>query len=72
MTLTSPGLSAVLFENFSCYLADNEDRFPPFVVSAIEVTPRTVFSCNIEGRVPSFSGMTAGKCTYILITMIIT
>ena len=61
MTLNSPGLSTVSFERLSCYLADSEDRFPSFVVPAIEVTPRRVFTCNIEGRVPDFPGMTAGK-----------
>ncbi len=52
MTLTSPGLPNLLpGESFSCHLEDSEERFPPIIVPAVEVTPGTVFSCDIEGLV---------------------
>ncbi len=61
MTLTSPGLPNPLpGENISCHLADSEGRFLPIIVSAVEVMPGTVFSCDIEGlMVPDYPGMTA-------------
>ena len=60
MTLTSPGLPNLLpGESFYCHLADSEGRFPPIIVPAVEVTPGTVFSCDIEGLVPDYPGVTA-------------
>ncbi len=60
MTLTPPGLPDLLpGENISCHLADSEGRFPPIIVPAVEVTPGTVFRCDIEGLVPDYSGVTA-------------
>ena len=60
VTLTSPGLPNPLpGESFYCHLADGEGRFPPIIVPAVEVTPGTVFSCDIEGLVPDYPGMTA-------------
>ena len=60
VTLTSPGLTDPLSgESFSCHLADDEGRFPPIIVPAIEVTPGTVFSCDIQGLVPDYPGVTA-------------
>ncbi|XP_064398640.1 plexin-A2-like [Halichondria panicea] len=46
-------------ENISCHLADSEERFPPIIVPAVEVTPGIVFSCDIEGLVPDYPGVTA-------------
>ena len=60
MTLTSPGLPDLLpGENISCHLADSQERFPPVIVPAVEVTPGTVFSCDIQGLVPDYPGVTA-------------
>ncbi|XP_064398654.1 hepatocyte growth factor receptor-like isoform X2 [Halichondria panicea] len=60
VTLTSPGLPNLLpGESFYCHLADSEGRFPPIIVPAVEVTPGTVFSCDIEGLVPDYPGVTA-------------
>ncbi|XP_064398663.1 hepatocyte growth factor receptor-like [Halichondria panicea] len=60
VTLTSPGLPNPLpGESFYCHLADSEGRFPPIIVPAVEVIPGTVFSCDIEGLVPDYPGVTA-------------
>ncbi len=60
MTLTSHGLPDLLpGENISCHLADSQGRFPPIIVPAVEVTPGTVFSCDIQGVVPDYPGLTA-------------
>ena len=66
MTLSSPGLPVPLTgEMFSCHLSNSEDRFPPIVVPAIELTPRTVYSCNIRGRIPVYDGVSAGELNYL-------
>ena len=60
VTLISPGLPDLLpGENISCHLADSRRRFPPIIVQAVEVTPGTVFSCDIQGLVPDYPGVTA-------------
>ena len=59
VTLTSGLPSLLAGETFSCHMADNEGRFPPIIVPAVEVTPGTVFSCNITGMVPDYAGVTA-------------
>ncbi len=60
VTLTTPGLPDLLpGENTSCHLADSQGRFPPIIVPAVEVTPGTVFSCDIQGLVPDYPGVTA-------------
>ncbi len=40
-------------------MADSQGRFPPIIVPAVEVTPGTVFSCDIQGLVPDYPGVTA-------------
>ena len=55
MTLPNP----LPGENISCHLADSEGRFPPILLPAVEVIPGTVFSCDIEGLVPDYPGVTA-------------
>ena len=68
MTVSSPGLPAPLSgESFSCHLADSEDRFPPIVVPALEISPSTEFSCNITGLVPDYQGVTAGVCVCVCV-----
>ncbi len=60
MTLTSPGLpNPIPGENITCHLANSEGRFPPIIVPAVEVIPGTVYSCDIEGLVPDYPGVTA-------------
>ena len=68
MTVSSPGLPAPLSgESFSCHLADSEDRFPPIVVPALEISPSTEFSCDITGLVPDYQGVTAGVCVGVCV-----
>ena len=60
VTLTPPGLPDLLpGENIFCHLADSQGRFPPIIVPAVEVTPGTVFSCDIQGLMPDYPGVTA-------------
>ncbi|XP_064398652.1 plexin-A2-like [Halichondria panicea] len=60
VTLVSPGLPFLMSgETFFCHLADGEGRFPPIIVPAVEVTPGTSFSCDIEGLVPDYPGVTS-------------
>ena len=60
VSLNSPGLPAPLpGESFFCHLADSQDRFS-IMVPAVEVTPSTVFSCDLEGQVLDCQTISAG------------
>ena len=47
-------------ESYSCHLADGEGRFNT-TVPAVTVNIGTSYTCNITDRVPSYSGITAGR-----------
>ena len=56
-----PGLPSTLEnETYSCHLEDSEGRFPPIIVSAVEVTPGTSYTCNITNQIPDYDGVQAG------------
>ena len=60
MTVT-PGLPPLLTnESYQCWFADRE-RLRLITVDAEEVTPNTVYQCNITGRIPPFTGVQLGK-----------
>ena len=58
----TPGLPPLLTnESYQCQFADR-GRLRVITVDAEEVTPNTVYQCNITGRrVPTFTGVQLGK-----------
>ena len=68
VSVGGPGLPINLEgETYSCHLEDSMGRFN-ITVPAMEVTPRTEYTCNITNEVPVYEGVQAGKdndCTCI-------
>ncbi len=61
VNISSPGLPGLLpGESYSCCLKDSQGRFPPIVVPAFEITPRTVFHCQLDERLLNYTGTSAG------------
>ena len=59
--MSGPGLPDLLpAESYSCHLAESELRFN-ITVPAVTVNIGTSYTCNITDRVPSYSGITAGR-----------
>ena len=58
----TPGLPPLLTnESYQCQFADREG-LRVITVDAEEVTPNTVYQCNITGRrIPTFTGVQLGK-----------
>ena len=60
----TPGLPPLLTnESYQCQFADR-GRMRVITVDAEEVTPNTVYQCNITGRIPTFTGVQLGKMNY--------
>ena len=60
VSVGGPGLPIIVEdETYSCHLEDSMGRFN-ITVPAMEVTPRTEYSCNITNRVPDYQGVQAG------------
>ena len=56
-----PGLPPLLTNGrYQCQFADR-GRLRVITVDAEEVTPNTVYQCNITGRIPTFTGVQLGK-----------
>ena len=65
MTVT-PGLPPLLTnESYQCQFVDRE-RVRVITVDAEEVTPNTVYQCNITGRIPTFTGVQLGMINWTL------
>ena len=47
-------------ESYWCQFADRE-RLRLITVDAEEVTPNTVYQCNITDRIPTFTGVQLGE-----------
>ena len=62
ITLNQPGLPAPIpGEIFFCHLSNSKGKFPPIIIPAVELITRTTYSCTLQGRVPNYDGVAAGK-----------
>ena len=62
-------LSFYQMRAISCHFADSKGRFSPIRVPAVEVTPRTEYTCDIGGMIPDYEGVIAGLSLIAIIVV---
>ena len=62
MTVSFPGLPPLLDgESYLCHFRESGDGGVVFTTEATEVTNNTVYTCDLNGTIPTFSGVKLGK-----------
>lgn len=65
VSVSSPGLPMTLQnEAYECHF-HNKEMGLSFVVPTEEITANTEYTCNINGQVPTFSGIKAGNTFFM-------
>ena len=62
MTVSSPGLPPLLVgESYLCHFRERGDGGIEFTTEVTEVTNNVVYTCDLNGTIPAFSGVKLGK-----------
>ena len=62
VTVSSPGLPPLLDgESYRCHFRESGGGGIEFTTEATEVTNNTVYTCDLNGTIPAFSGVKLGK-----------